>query len=114
MVHGLKKTEVSDRNRLETIMNEVLELEDVRIEEVSRLGKGEAEKNSRPVSVLVKFETPGQKWAVEGRAEKLRYVGEECRRIMIVLDFTVRERMEDRKLREELRRRRDDGENDKY
>ena len=114
VVHGLRKTESSDRNKFETIMREVLELEDVRVEEINRLGKGEKERNSKPVSVLVKFETPGQKWAVVSRAKKLRYAGEEYRRVMIVPDLTVRERMEDKKLREELRRRRDAGENDIY
>ena len=48
--------------------------------------------------------------AVVGDAKSLRNAGEEYRRIMIVPDLTIKEREENRKLREELRRRREDGE----
>ena len=112
VVHGMTRTEICDRDRLEAMMRDVMELEDVRMEEVNRLGKGEVQGNGKPKSILVRFETPGQKWAVVGRAKRLRNAGEGYRRIMIVPDLTVKERFEDKKLREELRRRRDDGEND--
>ena len=56
------------------------------------------------------MKTSGQKWAVIGRAKRLRNAGEEFRRVLIVPDLTVREREEDKKLRDELRRRRDNGE----
>ena len=54
---------------------------------------------NKPVSLLVKFADPGEKWTVVGNAKSLRNAGEEYRRIMIVPDLTIKEREEDRELR---------------
>ena len=117
VVHGMKKSrERNDKEIFEGIVRDQLELMDIGVEEVIRLGRdnnlGDGE--VKPAPTLVRIKTSGQKWAVIGKAKKLRNAGEEFRRVMIVPDLTVREREEDKKIRDELRRRRDNGEKRLY
>lgn len=111
VIHGI--TEGNDREVVRDIFKEKLRVNDVVIEEIVRLGRGRGERgDGKPVPLLVKLGTPGQKWAIVGRAKNLRNAGDDYRRVMIVPDLTVKEREEDKRLREELRGRRDAGEVD--
>ena len=91
----------------------------VEVIEVTRLrgrepGRIPSNSNNKPAPLLVRMRTAGQKWAIIGQAKKLRYAREEARRIMILPDLTIEEREIDRRLREELKLRREKGEKDIY
>lgn len=119
IIHGLMETQEEDRIVCEKIIKDELGLRNIEMGEVMRLNRGRSgeEEGIRrpPVPVLVKFRTPGQKWAVIGKAKNLRNARDErYRRTMIVPDMTVKEREKDKRLREELRRRREEGERGIY
>lgn len=94
------------------------------IKKVVRLGRGMTDLNnnsnsnrnspnqdSRPRLLLVKLENRSEKYEILTQAKKLSRDNDETyRRIFIGPDQTPAEREESRKLREELRRRRDCGE----
>jgi len=115
VVHGLR--EGNDKVVCEGIIQQQLQLQDIPVESVVRLGRGGGgnDVQGRPRPLLVKFSSPGQKWAVVGRAKRLRNADDESlRRVMIVPDMSMDERMQDKRLRDELKRRRDNGERDVY
>lgn len=121
LVHGMSVGE-DDKGRCEEIFRRELELGNIKIESVMRLRgrrgeaeEGEAGRRRGAIPLLVKMEGTGQKWAVVGRAKRLKDAREaENRKIMIVPDLSVKEREADRILRGELRRRRDEGERNIY
>lgn len=121
IVMGLKEQERDDKNVIESLLENELGLMNVSVESVMRLrGRNESNDSNnnsvgRPNPILVKMKTAGQKWAVIGKAKNLRNAERmEYKRVMILPDLTVKERMEDKRLRDELRKRRDDGENGLY
>ena len=117
VIHGLVEGGEEDESKCKMLFEQELELEDVKIERVVRLKNGNRgrDEEARAAPLLVSMSTGGQKWAVISRAKKLKNAKEEQnKRVMIVPDLSVKEREEDRKLREELRRRREGGENNLY
>lgn len=117
VVYGLVEGgDGDDRGKLKEIIEGKLGIKDAHIAEVTRLrgGKGRLEENNNNnggvVPTLVKMETVGQKWAVIGKAKNLRAMGDRFRRVMIMPDLTKNERIRDKKIREEMWRRRGEGE----
>lgn len=116
IVHGLKQTTRSDKAACMEIFERDMGVREVVIQEVIRLGgKGEGRDDGRIAPLLVKLETVGLKWAIVGRGKNLRNSEDENkRRIMVGPDLTKKERIRDKELRDELRRRRDNGERGLY
>ena len=121
VVHGLPEGEMQDGDKCEEIFRGKLGVADARVENVVRLrrGRGNAgetvEGRGRVAPLLVTLRNAGQKWAVVGKAKNLRSSEDATlRRVMVVPDLSAKERETDRILREELKRRRDDGERDIY
>jgi len=118
VVHNVADTEnvQDDKNVIENIIANELNLTDIKVKEVSRIKTREVNGERRhPAPLIVKCHTIGQKWAVIGRAKNLRESrNENYRKIMIFPDMTQKEREVDKKLRAELKERRDRGERDIY
>ena len=117
VVHGLLEGEMQDGEKCEEIFRNNLGVEDAKVEKVVRLrrGSGNAGENvegrDRTAPLLVTLRNVGEKWAVIGRAKNLRNAEDATlRRVMVVPDMSAKERENDRMLRGELRRRRDEGE----
>jgi len=103
--------EEEDKNVCLDLMKNTLKVEDCEIEKVIRLGKiDENNRHDRPL--LIVMQEKNKKYEVLTNASNLRYCqNEEHRKIYITPDMTIKQREENRKLREELKRRRDNGEN---
>ena len=99
-----------DEEACTKIFSDILEVQQIKILQVVRLGKKNSDR-MRPL--LVKLETESQKMDILRNAKKLR-MSEEHRRVYINKDLTETERMSDRKLREELRERRNGEGNGRF
>ena len=115
IVHGMREVGENERGRFADMVREHLGLGDIEVVEVNRLKRGEGKRdengNIKPSPMLVRLKSKGQKWAVIGRAKNLRHCEvAEFKRVMIMPDLTLREREKDKRLRDELRHRRDEGE----
>ena len=109
--------EGGDRMLCSNLFKGILGVNDVNIQEVIRLGKrhgGEIpQRKSRPI--LVKLDSPWGKYDILKNARKLKFCDDvKMRKIIIAPDLTVNERVKDRALRDELKRRREAGETDIY
>ena len=101
-----------DSDLVSDIIEHSLETTDYNIEQVIRLGKAE---NGRTRPLLVKLRTEKQKWNVIKNAKKLKNAtNDDRKKIGIALDMTEKERELEKKLRAELKRRRDNGETGLY
>lgn len=112
-----------DRRSHDENMCEKLFVEGVRIDKqdfnmtnVIRLGKiTPDQQNEKPRPILVKFQNSRQKWNILKNAKNLKgYENNGMNRISIVPDLTIKEREIDRKLRNDLKAKKDMGENDWY
>lgn len=107
--------EQDDQGKCKDLFENSLGLEDrsYTIEKVIRLGKKREDGTVRPL--LVKLKEENEKWTVLGKAKNLRLERNPQKRMIgISLDLTVKQRDEDKKLREELQRKRQDGETGWY
>lgn len=91
-----------DLGKCAEIFAKELEIQDLTIEKVIRIGK-KSETRNRPL--LIKLGSETDRVTVLGKAKKLRY-SEKFVKIYISKDMTESEREKDRKLREELKERR--------
>lgn len=97
-----------DAKRVCDIYDNSLEVREYTIEKIIRLGKREDGRN-RPL--LIKLRNEREKWNIIKNAKKLKHErAEDKKRVGISLDLTEKERDIDRKLRTELKERRDNGE----
>ncbi|KAK4318776.1 hypothetical protein Pmani_010199 [Petrolisthes manimaculis] len=97
-----------DINKCAYLLKDVLKVE-VGVTKVIRFGKRN-DNNTRPRPTLIKLENESEKWHVLSKAKNLKYANEETRKIGISPDMTKRQREENKKLRDELKIRRDRGE----
>lgn len=103
--HSERKTE--DLVRCEEVIKESVGVQDLYIEEVFRLGRFEPGKTR---GLLIKLKDQRTKWAVIGKSKRLKDSSNEMRKnIIIVPDLTREEQVENKKLREELREKREQG-----
>ena len=79
------------------------------IEKVIRLGKINTENKPRPL--LVKLKNKIDKYRLLGKAKNLKYCRDELKKVIVAPDLTLKEREHDRKLRNELKQKREAGEN---
>ena len=85
------------------------------IQEVVRLGKHRNAQQVKPRPLLVKFKNSWVKWQVLKNAKNLKRADvEEFKNIFIVPDLTREQREWDKKLREELKNKKDAGEEGWY
>ena len=100
-----------DEDFCQALFTETLEVprEEFKIKKAIRLGKNRYEGRNRPV--LVKFEEESQKWNTLKNVRKLRGETDEVKRkIGISQDLTMRQREQERCLRQELMEKRERGE----
>ena len=92
------------------IFREELKFEIVNIKKVVRLGrKNDYIEHQRPL--LVELDTISVKWGLVKQSKRLKDATKEThKKIFIVPDMTPKEREKDKKLREELKSKRDSGE----
>ena len=95
-----------DKREVLLVIGEGLGLEDIAIESTIRLGKREEQK-TRLLRVTV--ESVKVKRDILQRAKKLRE-SEKWKKVFITPDLSPKERMRNKELREELKRRTDEGE----
>ena len=98
------------------IISGELGMTNVEIVEVSRLGKveeasGNTRRNQKPRPVLVKLRNPGEKWGIIAQGKRLKNSeNEKVKNVFIAPDLTMKEREHEKKLREELQIKKDNGE----
>ena len=98
------------------IISGELGMTNVEIVEVSRLGKveeasGNTRRSQKPRPVLVKLRNPGEKWGVIAQGKRLKNSeNEKVKNVFIAPDLTLKEREHEKKLREELQKKKDNGE----
>ena len=81
------------------------------IEKVIRLGLRGGQAGARPRPTLVKLRNVKEKWDIIGKAKELKNEQNQARKkLSIIPDMTTKEREADKKLHEELKRRKDNGE----
>ena len=100
-----------DEDFCQALFTETLEVprEEFKIKKAIRLGKNRYEGRNRPV--LVKFEEESEKWNTLKNVRKLRGETDEVKRkIGISQDLTMRQREQERCLRQELMEKRERGE----
>ncbi|XP_068235814.1 uncharacterized protein PF3D7_1120000-like [Palaemon carinicauda] len=105
-----RKTE--DTNWCQDIFRNSLELDQIEMEQVIRLGKRNEGGRGRPRPVLIKFKNEEMKWKILKSAKKLKHEQNPLKkRVGITKDMTKKEREAMAKLREELKEKQDNGEN---
>ena len=97
-----------DKEEVLSVISEGLGLEDVAVESTIRLGKREEEK-TRLLRVTV--ESVKVKRSILQKAKKLRE-SEKWKSVFITPDLSPKERKRNKELRDELKRRTDEGEED--
>jgi len=105
-----EERELEDKEKCLNLMNRCLEIkvENNDIEKLVRLGR--RNENNRPLLVIMREKD--KKYEILSNASKLRNAQEEeHRKVYISPDLTIKQREENKKLREELKRRRENGEN---
>ena len=85
----------------------------VMIKGIIRLGKRDINNNqfNKPRPMLVKLDSEEQKWEILKNAKNLARAAEEMKRCIIAPDLTKKEREQDTILRNELKERRNNGDN---
>ena len=104
----MKEDEVNDKEKIETIIYDGLEIRETNVEEIFRIGKRE---NTRDRPIIVKFKNFKQKWDTIKKS-KLLNRKEAFKTIRIYPDLTKTERIEERKLLEQLKKKKEEGEMD--
>lgn len=108
-----KDREADDRSACEKIFKEGIGEEDFQIKSIYRLGRkieNERNSSSKPRPLLVRLENSDQKWQILRNAKKLGRSTSDMKKCIVAPDLTIKEREADRKLRGELKERRDRGE----
>jgi len=103
--------EIEDKENCADLVKRSLKIEGCEIEKTIRPGKRyDNERNHRPLLVVMKERN--MKYEILTNASKLKNVpNENHREVYITPDLTLKQREENKKLREELKRRRENGEN---
>ena len=91
------------------LINDGVKMNDFSITRVIRLGRPRDDRKPRPL--LVKLENSKQKWNILRNAKNLRNCSEIMRKVIITPDKTIKERETDKLLRDELKKKREKGEN---
>ena len=87
-----------------------LKVDGVAVEKLIRLGKRPASDSSKPRPLLICLGEERQKWNLLRVAKNLRNIDDErYRKIYVSPDLTAEERQQEIRLRTELRKRRDEG-----
>jgi hypothetical protein len=111
-----KDKEIKDMEFCEKLFGEEdkLNVEGIGIRKVIRIGKRNTE-NNRPRPIIVKLEEDHQPWIILKNSRNLRaHRDENVRSIRIAKDLTMMQREEEKKLYEELKERRERGEEGWY
>ena len=122
MIHNLPEissTDVEKRKRWGVrecvkVFNEYLGVatEQQEVVRAVRMGKRD-DTGNKPRLLSVTLNSVGKKFDIISKAPKLKTASEEgIKKLFITRDMTLKERNEERKLRDELRKRRDEGETD--
>lgn len=124
ILHGMPESklenaedqECEDGNNTIYIFKEELQMTHIDVEKVIRLGNNNPNnQRDKPRPLLVKVRTPGQKWGIIKYAKKLKQSQyEELRTVYIVPDLSIKDREKDRKIRLELKEKRERGEEGWY
>lgn len=119
-----KEREHEDLNICKKIFEEGIHENEYNITKVIRLGKLKVKENNededevseeiKPRPLLVKLETPYEKWNLIKKAKNLRNAEDGIRRVIVAPDLTAKERIKEKKLRDELMRKREEGDTDWY
>ena len=108
IIFNVKENEVNDKEKIDKIIYDGLELIEANVEEIFRIGKRE---NTRDRPIIVKFKNVKQKWDIIKKS-KLLNRKEAYKTIRISPDLTKTERIEERKLLEQLKKKKEEGEMD--
>ena len=104
-----------DIKRCDILFKREMRFYNVEIEEITRMGRESDERNgirNKPRPLLVKLREAKNKWRIIANAKWLRESSfEGIRKVSIAPDMTKKEREENKKLREEVSLRRENGEN---
>ena len=112
-----EKNESNDRkNEDNSFCNKLfrngVQINDFSIVQVIRLGK--VRNDNRPRPLLVKCGNSREKWSILRNAKNLKHCSENLKKVIITPDMTKSERDVEKQLRDELREKRENGENDWY
>lgn len=124
MMYNVKGTAVTENHNerdqavcMDICVNQ-LHVEQVEILETVRLGKteqGNRDDKRKPRALLVKVIEVGTKWEIVKRAKRLKDARkEEYKTVYIVPDLTLKERIRDKELMEQLKAKRESGEQGWY
>jgi hypothetical protein len=109
--------EKEDENFCDNLFKEGDMEQDFNIKKVIRLGKVSyaQDPNARPRPLLVKLLNTSEKWGILKKARNLKNsTGNGMNKIIIAPDLTLKEREIKKKLRNELKEKRDNGDRDWY
>ena len=113
-----KEKEERDQAGCMDIFTNELQVEQVHIVETVRLGKKEQVERGeeyRPRALMVKLADVNTKWEIVKKAKRLKDARkQEYKRVFIAPDLTQQERMRDKELREQLKAKRETGEQGWY
>ena len=98
----------NDAATVQQLFAEGLGIENMNVIETIRLGK--VTNTSGPRPLLIKLETVEDKWTILKNAKNLAKAKEDMRAVSIVPDMTKDEREANKHMRQELKRRRENGE----
>ena len=114
IIHNLPEPEASqqsdriakDISKFENIVTDELKIEGVRVTKAVRLG---LRKDNRPRLLLITMDCERNKWKILSQSTKLR-ASRKWKEVYICPDLTAKERELNKKLRDELKRRKANGE----
>ena len=105
-----KDRERDDVKICSKLMRDGLHIRNVEFQKIIRLGKRRSEENAKPRPLLLQLSSVREKWNILKQIKKLRSCGEETLRAAILVpDLSKEERDRERKLREELKRLKNNG-----
>lgn len=111
-----KKEEASesikeDQRKCDELFQDILGVKDAEIYQIIRLGRTKPSRTGdRPRPVLVEMNEVGVKWALVKKSKELKDNDNSAiKEVIITPDLTRKEREENDKLREELKKRRSEG-----
>jgi len=106
--NGIER-EAEDKSLCLEIFKEELKFERVEIKKIVRLGRRQERGERRPL--LVEVDRPGVKWGLLKVAKALKQATRENHKFVYMApDLTPEEREKDKKLREDLKKKREEGE----
>lgn len=106
-----KERETDDRRFCQRLFEDGVQVSEYHIDSLIRLGK----QGEKPRPLLAKLQSPQEKWSILKRARNLKHCQEFIvKKIVIAPDLSRKDREFDKKLRDELRAKRENGENDWY